>query len=185
MTTDTRAKEIAQLAGYYSTGLEAASLAQSSPEAIKLLRQWLNFGWTFRLKRTQNANMRKEPKEYIKRVEAELDVIITKGFVDYFLVTSDLVRFAKDHQIPVGPAQVRLRLQLFATYCESLKSIPFSTPICYSSVSLIRLEKKLQTSTLTSMMNVGTKSLNTQPPNMVRRMLGILPILHGIAGRTL
>jgi len=105
MTTDELAKRIAQTAGYYSTGLEASSLAQSSPEAIKLLRQWLNFGWTFRLKRTQNANMRKEPKEYIKRVEAELDVIITKGFVDYFLVTSDLVRFAKDHQIPVGPAR--------------------------------------------------------------------------------
>jgi DNA polymerase-3 subunit alpha len=49
--------------------------------------------------------MRREPKEYIKRAEAELDVIISKGFVDYFLVTSDLVRWAKDHQIPVGPAR--------------------------------------------------------------------------------
>ena len=102
---DARAREIAKLGGYYSTGLEAAALAQSSPEAIALLRKWLNFGWEFRLRVTRNAFMRKEPKEYIKRVEAELDVIISKGFTDYFLVTSDIVRWAKDNKIPVGPAR--------------------------------------------------------------------------------
>src|SRR6516165_4047880 len=98
-------KNIARLAGAYSTGLEAASLAKSSPEAIALLREWMNFGWAFRLKRTKNMVMRKNPKEYIRRAEAELDVIISKGFVDYFLVTSDIVRWAKDHKISVGPAR--------------------------------------------------------------------------------
>ena len=105
MSTDERAKEIAKLGGYYSTGLEAASLAKSSSEAIKLLRHWLNLGWQFRLKRTRNTNLVTNRAEYIKRVEAELDVIIPKGFVDYFLVTSDIVRWAKDHKIPVGPAR--------------------------------------------------------------------------------
>ena len=98
-------KNIARLAGAYSTGLEAASLAKSSPEAIALLREWMNFGWAFRLKRTKNQVMRNNPKEYIRRAEAELDVIISKGFVDYFLVTSDIVRWAKDHKISVGPAR--------------------------------------------------------------------------------
>jgi DNA polymerase-3 subunit alpha len=102
---DTRAAEIAKLAGYYSTGLEAASLAKSSPEAIALLRLWMNFGWEFRTKRTKNANMLKNRKAYIERAEHELEVIISKGFVDYFLVTSDIVRWAKDHKIPVGPAR--------------------------------------------------------------------------------
>lgn len=102
---DTRAKEIAALGGYYSTGLEAASLEQSSPEAVALLRKWLNFGWQFRIKRSKNSNMVKNRVEYIKRVEAELDVIVSKGFVDYFLVTSDIVRWAKDHKIAVGPAR--------------------------------------------------------------------------------
>lgn len=102
---DLVAQRIAQTAGYYSTGLEAASLAKSSPEAIALLRKWLNFGWQFRVKRTKNRNMVKKRPEYIKRVEGELDVIISKGFVDYFLVTSDIVRWAKDHKIPVGPAR--------------------------------------------------------------------------------
>jgi DNA polymerase-3 subunit alpha len=105
MSSDERAKEIAKLAGYYSTGLEAASLAKSSPMAIKLLRRWLNNGWEFRITVTRNINIVRNPKEYIKRVESELDVIVSKGFVDYFLVTSDIVRWAKDHKIPVGPAR--------------------------------------------------------------------------------
>lgn len=102
---DTRAAEIAKLAGYYSTGLEAASLAKSQPEAIALLRLWMNFGWEFRVKRTRNTNMIKNRKAYIERAEHELEVIISKGFVDYFLVTSDIVRWSKDHKIPVGPAR--------------------------------------------------------------------------------
>jgi DNA polymerase III subunit alpha len=102
---DALAKRIAATAGYYSTGLEAASLAKSSPEAIDLLRKWLNFGWEFRTKRTKNINMRKNRHAYIERAEHELEIITSKGFVDYFLVTSDIVRWAKDHKIAVGPAR--------------------------------------------------------------------------------
>jgi DNA polymerase-3 subunit alpha len=105
MSKDSLESKIAQLGGFYSTGLEAASLAASSPEAISLLRKWLNFGWEFRITVTRNINIVRNPKEYIKRVEAELDVIISKGFCDYFLVTSDIVRWAKDAKIPVGPAR--------------------------------------------------------------------------------
>lgn len=102
---DALAKRIAATAGYYSTGLEAASLAKSSSEAIALLRLWMNHGWDFRVKRTRNINLRANRAKYIKKAESELDIIISKGFVDYFLVTSDLVRWAKDHKIAVGPAR--------------------------------------------------------------------------------
>ena len=98
-------ERIARLGGFYSTGLEAARLAKSTPEAIDLMRKWLNFGWQFRLKRTRNMNLKRRRQEYIDRVEMELKVIISKGFTDYFLVTSDIVRWAKDHKIPVGPAR--------------------------------------------------------------------------------
>lgn len=37
--------------------------------------------------------------EYEKRVEYELDVIKTKGYDVYFLVVSDLMRYAKEHEI--------------------------------------------------------------------------------------
>lgn len=102
---DELAKKIAQTAGYYSTGLEAASLAETSQEAAELIRKWLNFGWEFRRKRTLNKFLKTRRAEYIARVEMELDVIVNKGFVDYFLITSDIVRWAKDNKIPVGPAR--------------------------------------------------------------------------------
>lgn len=50
---------------------------------------------------------RKKPvtDELIERVEAELEVIDTKGFSDYFLIVADLVRWAKENDIAVGPAR--------------------------------------------------------------------------------
>lgn len=76
----------------------------SSPEAIELLRHWLNCGWEYRIAQG-NKNIQKNPQAYIDRVEQELQLIIGKGFVDYFLVTSDIVRWAKDNQIMVGPGR--------------------------------------------------------------------------------
>jgi DNA polymerase-3 subunit alpha len=78
---------------------------ESTPEAIALLREWLNFGWDYRIKVTGNTNINKNPQAYIDRVEHELKLIVDKGFVDYFLVTSDIVRWAKDHGILVGPGR--------------------------------------------------------------------------------
>lgn len=80
-------------------------MGHSSPEAIALLREWLNFGWEFRVRRTGNKHIIRRQQDYIDRVEHELKLIIDKNFVDYFLVTSDIVRWAKDHKIPVGPAR--------------------------------------------------------------------------------
>lgn len=82
-----------------------ADLGTSSAEAIALIRAWLNFGWEFRIQRTKNINMLKHPQKYIDQVEHELEIIINKGFVDYFLVTSDIIRWTKDNKIPVGPAR--------------------------------------------------------------------------------
>lgn len=102
---DELAARIAKLGGFYTTGAEQIKLAKSSEEEIKLIRHWMNLGWQFRLKRTKNANMAKNTDKYVERAEFELNMIIDKGFVSYFLVTSDLVRWAKDNKIPVGPAR--------------------------------------------------------------------------------
>lgn len=45
----------------------------------------------------------KEP--YAARLQLEVDLIITMGFVGYFLVVSDFIRWAKEHDIPVGPGR--------------------------------------------------------------------------------
>lgn len=44
-------------------------------------------------------------QELIDRLNYEMDVIITMGFVDYFLIVSDFIRYAKDNGIPVGPGR--------------------------------------------------------------------------------
>ena len=42
---------------------------------------------------------------YTERLEFELDVIISMGFPGYFLIVADFIKWAKDHDIPVGPGR--------------------------------------------------------------------------------
>lgn len=67
-----------------------------------MIRKWMNDGWKYR-------GFNKFPKDrqmnYKARAEYELDLIVSKDFVDYFLMLSDAVRATKDAGIPVGPAR--------------------------------------------------------------------------------
>jgi DNA polymerase-3 subunit alpha len=42
---------------------------------------------------------------YRERLDFELDVIIQMGFSGYFLIVADFIKWAKDHDIPVGPGR--------------------------------------------------------------------------------
>ncbi len=44
-------------------------------------------------------------KEYRERLEFELNTIIDMGFPGYFLIVMDFIRWAKEHDIPVGPGR--------------------------------------------------------------------------------
>ncbi|MGH8965710.1 MAG: PHP domain-containing protein, partial [Actinomycetes bacterium] len=44
-------------------------------------------------------------EDYRNRIDYELDVIISKGYASYFLVVGDLVRWAKEQGIRVGPGR--------------------------------------------------------------------------------
>ena len=46
-----------------------------------------------------------ERKVYFDRLEFELDVIVSMGFPGYFLIVADFIKWAKDHDIPVGPGR--------------------------------------------------------------------------------
>ncbi|MEM7506820.1 MAG: DNA polymerase III subunit alpha [Pseudomonadota bacterium] len=46
-----------------------------------------------------------EVKEYEERLEFELGVIEGMGFPGYFLIVADFIKWAKDHDIPVGPGR--------------------------------------------------------------------------------
>ena len=45
------------------------------------------------------------PEEYEARLEREIGVISNMGFPGYFLIVSDFIKWAKDHDIPVGPGR--------------------------------------------------------------------------------
>ena len=42
---------------------------------------------------------------YRTRLDFELDVIVQMGFAAYFLIVADFIKWAKDHDIPVGPGR--------------------------------------------------------------------------------
>lgn len=44
-------------------------------------------------------------KEVINRVNFELEVITQMGFVDYFLIVHDIINWARENNIPVGPGR--------------------------------------------------------------------------------
>jgi len=44
-------------------------------------------------------------QEIVDRVEYELDVITKLGYSGYFLITADFIRWARQHDIPVGPGR--------------------------------------------------------------------------------
>lgn len=44
-------------------------------------------------------------KLYADRLEYELSVINGMGYVDYFLIVADFIRYAREHDIPVGPGR--------------------------------------------------------------------------------
>ena len=49
-----------------------------------------------------NANLR---DEYQKRLDLEMNLIVNMGFIGYFLIVSDFIKWARRQGIPVGPGR--------------------------------------------------------------------------------
>ena len=62
------------------------------------------------------------PQKYIDRLNYELDVINKMGYVDYFLIVHDFIRYAKSKKIPVGPGRGSGAGSL-AAYCIGITGI--------------------------------------------------------------
>lgn len=69
-----------------------------------IIWSWLRQGWSYRIKHGNKA-MRRNKQQYTDRINHEMALIKSKGFIDYFLLMSEAVRWAKDQGIPVGPAR--------------------------------------------------------------------------------
>ena len=63
-----------------------------------------------------------QPAEYRKQLEYEMAMIRKMGFVDYFLIVSDFIAFAKNNAIPVGPGRGSAAGSMVA-YCLNITDL--------------------------------------------------------------
>lgn len=66
--------------------------------------------------------------ELIERLEYEIETIRSMGFVDYFLIVGDFIKYAKDHGIMVGPGRGSAAGSI-VSYCLGITNID---PIRYN-----------------------------------------------------
>ena len=69
-------------------------------------------------------------KDLYERLEYELNVVNKMGYTDYYLIVWDFIKYAKDHDIPVGPGRGSGAGSL-AAYCIDITTID---PLKYNLV---------------------------------------------------
>ena len=69
-----------------------------------------------------------QPPEYWEQLRYEMDMIRKMGFVDYFLIVSDFIAFAKGSGIPVGPGRGSAAGSM-VSYCLNITDVE---PMKYS-----------------------------------------------------
>ena len=62
------------------------------------------------------------PKEYMDRLEYEIGVISRMGYVNYYLIVWDFIRYAKEQGIPVGPGRGSGAASIVA-YCMHITEV--------------------------------------------------------------
>lgn len=92
---DSQGKRIFHLPSFESQGLSQEELfASACREGLKTRIEKLGF--------SGDAN---KCKIYLDRLEYEISTIQKMGFAGYYLIVSDFIRWAKSHDIPVGPGR--------------------------------------------------------------------------------
>jgi len=93
--------EIARRCAYKSEK-RAPILPKFADDEVDELRRQASEGLKARLAVIPHAV---SVEDYEKRLEFELDIIEGMGFPGYFLIVADFIKWAKDHDIPVGPGR--------------------------------------------------------------------------------
>jgi len=70
------------------------------------------------------------PKSYLERLEYEIGVISRMGYVNYYLIVWDFIRYAKEQGIPVGPGRGSGAASIVA-YCMHITEVD---PMKYSLI---------------------------------------------------
>jgi DNA polymerase III subunit alpha len=74
-------------------------------DSSSYLRHVAHEGLTVRLEQLRQQGKQPDPEVYRKRLDVELDIIISMDFPGYFLIVWDFIRYAKRHSVPVGPGR--------------------------------------------------------------------------------
>jgi DNA polymerase-3 subunit alpha len=86
----------------YAVSKRKPILPRFADDEVQELRRQANEGLQARLRVIPHSAT---PEEYQTRLDFELDVIEKMGFPGYFLIVADFIKWAKDHDIPVGPGR--------------------------------------------------------------------------------
>lgn len=73
-------------------------------EPEELYWAWLREGWAYRISQGWDPSIN-GVENYVAAIKSESELIISKKFVSYFLMCSDIIRWAKRQEISVGPGR--------------------------------------------------------------------------------
>ena len=105
--------------------LPKLKLEESAKSPQVELEELSNKGLIHRWKEAEQCGKpinKDEKKNYLKRLNEELKIIINMGFSDYFLIVYDFVHWAKKQDIPVGPGRGSGASSLVA-YCLGITDL--------------------------------------------------------------
>jgi DNA polymerase-3 subunit alpha len=85
--------------------------------------EWLKEGWAFR-----GIDDRADRQTYVRQLKHERRIMEDKDFIEYFLIVSDLIKFAKDSGIPVGPGRGSSAASLICYLLRITEIDPFKFP---------------------------------------------------------
>jgi DNA polymerase-3 subunit alpha len=102
----------------------------SGVTALDAIWDLLRDGWRYRVAQG-NDRLIRDSGAYAERVRYEMERISGKDFNDYHLVISDVVRFAKDSGIPVGPARGSAAASLVCYLLRITEIDPLQYPLMF------------------------------------------------------
>jgi DNA polymerase III subunit alpha len=91
----------------------------------ELLWDWCRYGWNYRRFGSRQVA---EQNWVIDRVKHEMGMILGKGLADFFLFTSDTIRWAKDNGVLIGPGRGSTAASLVAYTTRITEVYPYSYP---------------------------------------------------------
>jgi Zierdtviridae DNA polymerase len=93
--------------------------------ADDLLWEWLRMGWRYR----KVGRMPRAAQDwYHERIRYEMDLIISKQLADFFLFTSDAMRWGKDNGVAFGPGRGSTAASVVAWLLRITEVDPFKYP---------------------------------------------------------